>query len=78
MGKPHPGVYLTTARKLDLHPAECLAFEDSLAGLESAKEAGMTCIVIPDASIVGSPGLERADLLLSSLAELDERAWASI
>ena len=28
-GKPHPGIYSTTARKLDVVPEECLAFEDS-------------------------------------------------
>ena len=78
LGKPHPGVYLTTARKLDLAPAECLAFEDSLAGLEAAKEAGMACIAIPDRSVVGSPGLERADLVLSTLADFDETVWDQI
>lgn len=78
LGKPHPGVYLTAARRLDLPPSECLAFEDSLAGIESAKEAGMTCIAVPDRSVIGKPGLERADLVLSSLAQLDEQIWASI
>lgn len=78
LGKPHPGVYLTTARKLDLAPAECIALEDSLAGLEAAKEAGMACIAVPDRSVVGNNGFERADLTLSSLAELDEMSWAKI
>jgi HAD superfamily hydrolase (TIGR01509 family) len=32
-GKPHPGVYLTTAKKLGVKPTECLAFEDSLNGV---------------------------------------------
>jgi len=76
LGKPHPGVYLTTARKLDLPPAACVAFEDSPAGLESAKEAGMACIAIPDRSVAGNARFARADLVLSSLAELDEMAWS--
>jgi sugar-phosphatase len=76
LGKPHPGVYLTTARKLDLPPAACVAFEDSPAGLESAKEAGMACIAIPDRSVAGDVRFARADLVLSSLAELDEMAWS--
>ena len=75
LGKPHPGVYLTTARKLELPPAECVAFEDSLAGLESAKKAGMACVAIPDRSVVGNLGFRRADLVLSSLADFDESAW---
>jgi HAD superfamily hydrolase (TIGR01509 family) len=76
LGKPHPGVYLTTARRLDLAPAECLAFEDSLAGLESAKEAGMACVAVPDHTVAGDPGFARADLVLASLAELDDSIWA--
>lgn len=75
LGKPHPGVYLTTARKLDLPPAECLAFEDSPAGLDSAKQAGMACIAIPDRSVATSSHFARADLVLPSLAKLDESAW---
>jgi len=78
LGKPHPGVYLTTARKLDLPPAECVAFEDSPAGLESAKEAGMACVAIPDPSVVVDPDLSRADLVLTSLADLDEAKWSRI
>lgn len=78
LGKPHPGVYLATARALDLPPAACIAFEDSIAGLASAQAAGMTCVVVPDRSILGDSRLARADLVLSSLAELDENAWARL
>jgi HAD superfamily hydrolase (TIGR01509 family) len=78
LGKPHPGVYLTTARKLELPPTECIAFEDSLAGLEAAKKAGMACVAIPDRSVVGNLGFRRADLVLSSLADLDEAGWLAL
>ena len=78
LGKPHPGVYLTTARRLDLPPAACVAFEDSPAGLESAKEAGMACIAIPDHSVAGKSQFARADIVLSSLAELDETSWSHL
>jgi sugar-phosphatase len=78
LGKPHPGVYLTTARKLDLPPPACVAFEDSPAGLESAKEAGMACIAIPDRSVAGNSLFARADLVLPSLAMLDERVWTQL
>lgn len=78
LGKPHPGVYLTTARRLDLPPAACVAFEDSPAGLESAKEAGMACIAIPDHSVAGDFQFARADIVLSSLAELDETSWSHL
>lgn len=78
LGKPHPGVYLTTARKLELPPAECVAFEDSLAGLESAKKAGMACIAIPDRSVVGNDGFGRADLVIESLAQINDETWSQV
>lgn len=43
-GKPHPAIYLTTARKLKVRPHECVAIEDSETGMEAAKKAGMTVI----------------------------------
>ena len=43
-GKPHPEPFLIGASRLNLSPANCLAFEDSIAGLLSATEAG--CAVV--------------------------------
>lgn len=43
-GKPHPEPFLTGAARLGLSPANCLAFEDSTAGLLSATRAG--CVVV--------------------------------
>ncbi len=45
--KPDPASYLLTAQKLGLSPSECVAIEDSSFGLQSAKAAGMACIIIP-------------------------------
>ncbi|MBC8077221.1 MAG: beta-phosphoglucomutase family hydrolase [Chloroflexales bacterium] len=44
--KPHPEIFLTAAAKLGVPPARCLAFEDALAGIESARRAGMPVVVI--------------------------------
>lgn len=43
-GKPDPEIYLTVCDRLEMDPKHCLVFEDSLAGLESGKEAG--CMIV--------------------------------
>lgn len=43
-GKPHPEVYQKCCLKLELDPKQCMVFEDSLAGLESGKNAGCTIV----------------------------------
>ncbi len=39
--KPFPDVYLRTAELLGTRPADCIVFEDSHAGVEAARAAGM-------------------------------------
>jgi beta-phosphoglucomutase len=43
-GKPDPEIYRTVCDKLEINPSDCLVFEDSRAGIESAKEA--ECMVV--------------------------------
>lgn len=45
-GKPKPDPYRTAARRLRLEPADCLAVEDSPAGLTSARAAGCTTLAL--------------------------------
>lgn len=47
-GKPHPAVYINTAKILGVKSTECLAFEDSVTGLLSATSARMKTIAVPD------------------------------
>lgn len=42
-GKPSPEIYLLTASRLGVDPANCLVIEDAPAGIQSAHAAGMTC-----------------------------------
>jgi mannitol-1-/sugar-/sorbitol-6-/2-deoxyglucose-6-phosphatase len=78
LGKPYPGVYLTTAQKLDVLPQSCLALEDSLNGVLAAKAAQMKCIAIPEALQQQNPKFAIADQILKSLEELNESVWNSL
>lgn len=45
-GKPHPDPFLLGAHTLGVPPEDCLVFEDTLAGLQAARSAGMDSIVV--------------------------------
>ncbi len=44
--KPDPAIFNLAAQLLGVVPAECLVFEDSVAGLQAAKTAGMPVIAL--------------------------------
>ena len=71
LGKPHPGVYLATATALGVDPTLCVALEDSLNGVVSAKAARMKCIAVPDAWADQDPRLVLADATVRSLHEVN-------
>ncbi|HET9157708.1 MAG TPA: hexitol phosphatase HxpB [Myxococcaceae bacterium] len=71
-GKPHPGVYLTTAGRLGVAATSCVALEDSVNGVLAATSAGMRCIAIPERWPVTDPRFSRADAVIHSLLEIDE------
>jgi sugar-phosphatase len=74
-GKPHPGVYLTTARRLGASPTACLAVEDSFNGVLAAKAARMKCVAVPEPAARHDPRFAIADVVLDSLSEIDEEVW---
>jgi len=53
--KPAPDLYLLAAARLGVKPIECLALEDSPAGLAAAQSAGMTAILVPDLIVPAIP-----------------------
>ena len=47
--KPFPDIFLYAAKALGVPPGECVVLEDAEKGVIAAREAGMTCIAIPNA-----------------------------
>ncbi|HSP78834.1 MAG TPA: HAD family phosphatase [Myxococcaceae bacterium] len=43
-GKPHPDIFLAAARALGVEPETCVAFEDAVMGIRSARAAGMLAV----------------------------------
>ena len=78
LGKPDPAVYLTTAAKLGVRPVACVALEDSVNGVISAKAAGMACVAVPDPSAAADARFDMADVVLGSLRELDADIWGAL
>jgi HAD superfamily hydrolase (TIGR01509 family) len=65
-GKPSPEGYLRAAELLHLPAAQCWAIEDSLPGLQAAKQAGCLCLAFT--SSLTAEQMSAADLIVSSLS----------
>lgn len=78
-GKPDPAVFLTAARSLGSEPERCVVFEDSLAGVQAAKTAGMLCVAVPEQRITSDrSAFVAADVVLGSLEDLDSSVWSRL
>ncbi|AXV16298.1 hydrolase [Neorhizobium sp. SOG26] len=63
-GKPAPDLFLHAAENMGADPAHCIVVEDSPAGIEAAKRAGMTVFAFTGASHACVPGYrERIEAL---------------
>ena len=73
-GKPDPAPFALAAERLGLLPEHCLVFEDSRAGVLSARAAGMRVIALQRD---GAPpqDLSDADQVVADLAELPIDQW---
>ncbi|MDX8482544.1 HAD family phosphatase [Mesorhizobium sp. VK24D] len=69
-GKPDPEPYATACARLDLRPRQVLAVEDSLAGLRSARAAGLLTAFYSPRNEVSVD----ADVVVTDLRQLPEIA----
>jgi HAD superfamily hydrolase (TIGR01509 family) len=67
--KPDPEPYVRAVERSGLPADACVAIEDSARGLESAKAAGISCIVVPTA-LTRQSDFAAADRVLGSIGEL--------
>ena len=70
-GKPHPAVYLNVLKKLGTEAEYTLTFEDTLAGVISAKAASMKAAAVPQAEHKDDQRFILADYKLASLNDFD-------
>ena len=87
-GKPAPDIFLLALRRLNdsldfgeepVKPDECLVFEDSIAGVEAGRRAGMRVVWVPH------PGLlkvcrGREEMVLAGTTERDGKyeSWEEV
>lgn len=68
--KPAPDVYLFAAAQLGVPPERCLVFEDSLAGTQAARAAGMKVIAVTS-HMNRALTFSAADLVIEGLEGVD-------
>ncbi len=63
--KPDPEVFLKGAEAVGVPPAQCVVFEDAIAGIEAAIAGGMKSVGIGSPAVLG-----KANLVISGLNEM--------
>lgn len=64
--KPDPEVFIKAAKMVGIEPGNCVVFEDAVAGVQAALNAGMMCIGIGSSRI-----LSEAHYVVSGLNEMN-------
>ncbi len=75
-GKPDPQVFLLTAERMRIAPARCAVVEDAVAGITSARRAGMKAIALTGTA--GREAFAEADLVIDRLNELSAARLADL
>lgn len=76
--KPDPEIFLLAAERLGVPPGRCLVFEDSLAGLQAAKSAGMPRVAVLLRSADPARARALSDLAIVDYERLDPSFFGAI
>ena len=69
--KPDPEIYLKAAEALHLEPAECVVFEDALAGIEAGRRAGMKVVALATSLSHEELTAAGASLVIDDFTQID-------
>jgi len=72
-GKPHPDVFWTGAKMVDVQPAECIVVEDAAAGITAALDGGFVALGMGDPAL-----LAHAHHIIGDLSEVDAASLRKI
>jgi beta-phosphoglucomutase-like phosphatase (HAD superfamily) len=70
-GKPDPEIFLTAAAELGSPPQRCFVVEDAVSGVQAAKAGEISAIGVARAGDANMLANARADLVVTSLDEVD-------
>ncbi|XP_059460479.1 (DL)-glycerol-3-phosphatase 2 [Corylus avellana] len=76
-GKPSPDIFLAAAKRFEggpVDPHKIVVFEDAPSGVQAAKNAGMSAVMVPDPRLDSSYH-GAADQILSSLLDFNPSDW---
>jgi pseudouridine 5'-phosphatase len=73
-GKPAPDIFLLAASRMKANPAHCLVFEDSPAGVEAARAAGMFVVAVPDPNM-DDVEYRNAHQIIRDLNDVELAGW---
>jgi beta-phosphoglucomutase-like phosphatase (HAD superfamily) len=76
-GKPDPEMFLTAARELGVAPRAAMVIEDAAAGVEAAKAGDMAAIGVARADDADRLTRAGADIVVTTLDEVDRSALAA-
>ena len=75
-GKPNPQIFLKAAEELNADPANCVVFEDSLAGIKAANAAGMKVVAITTGHAAAQ--LQPSNLVIDDYSTLTVQKLAAL